>query len=361
MEETLVKLFRDQTVLSDQLKVRIDENGPLTFHEFMTAALYDPQHGFYTKGPLIGRPEGAFNTNAMFPAFAFALTQAIKQAEALIGEPLRILEFGGGTGELASNILSFLSSSLNNYSIIETSPSLREQQKQRGIDTVKSTETLSRAPTFVFGNEVLDALPVHRVMRDGSGELLELYVGLDDNRELMELPGQPSTPLLATRLQEEHINLGRGQVAEICLDFDGFLCTVQQVVSKGYVVFIDYGDEAVDLYSYKKLNGTLRSFHSQNQAFDPFDAVGKQDLTADVDFTALRQAACNAGFVYVGSVRQGTWLTDIGIEQYVFQSQDRQIAQFEIEQLTSMAKLGSCFDVQIFKTPGLPDGLTLHL
>ncbi|GJL63497.1 MAG: SAM methyltransferase [Nitrospirales bacterium] len=347
--------------MSDQLKVRIDENGPLTFHEFMTSALYDPEHGFYTKGPLIGRPEGAFNTNAMFPAFAFALTRVIQQAEALIGEPLRVLEFGGGTGELASNILSFRSSSVNNYIIIETSPSLREQQKQRGITTFSSLENLSPAPTFVFGNEVLDALPVHRVMRDGTGELLELYVGLDEDRELMEFPRQPSTPLLAKRLQDEQINLGRGQVAEICLDLDDFLCAIQHVVSKGYVVFIDYGDEAADLYSYKKLNGTLRSFRSQKPTFDPFDAVGEQDLTADVDFTALKLAAVKAGFSYLGSSRQGTWLKSIGIDQYVSQTQKKHHAQMEIEQLTSMAYLGSCFDVYIFKTVGVPDGLTLHL
>ncbi|WP_447969790.1 SAM-dependent methyltransferase [Nitrospira sp. M1] len=326
----------------------------------MTAALYDSEYGFYTKGPLIGRPEGDFNTNAMFPAFAFAIKQAITRAEALIGEPLRVVEFGGGTGELASNIIAFLASSLNNYTIIESSPSLREEQKQRGITSLASTETLSPAPTFVFGNEVLDALPVHRVMRDGSGELLEMYVGLDGDRELMEFPGQPSTPLLAKRLQDEHINLGRGQVAEICLDLEEFLCTIQGIVSKGYVVFIDYGDEATDLYSYKKLNGTLRSFRSHKPTFDPFDAVGEQDLTADVDFTALKQAASNAGFFYVGGVRQGAWLTDLDIKQFVNWSQDQEHALMQIDQLTSMAQLGSCFDVLIFKTAGLPDGLTLH-
>ncbi|GJL56998.1 MAG: SAM-dependent methyltransferase [Nitrospirales bacterium] len=326
----------------------------------MSKALYDSQHGFYTKGPLIGRPEGTFNTNAMFPAFAFAISQAITQAEALMGEPVRVVEFGGGTGELAANILTFLSSLRSNYIIVEISASLREQQRRRGITAVQATETLSPAPTFVLGNEVLDALPVHRVMRDGSGELLEMHVGLDDDGELVEYPGQLSTPLLAKRLDDERIALGRGQVAEVCLALDEFLYEVQRIVSKGYVVFIDYGDEAADLYSYKKLNGTLRSFRSQKPTCDPFDAVGEQDLTADVDFTALKHAASNAGFFCVEHSRQGSWLTNLGIKQFVDWSQDQEHALMQIHQLTNMAQLGSSFDVLIFKTAGLPDGLALH-
>ncbi len=339
-------------MLGDQLKAKIDEKGPITFHEFMSSALYDSQHGFYTKGPLIGCPNGAFNTNAMFPAFAFACMLSMKQAEALVGEPLRIVEFGGGTGELASNIISFFSSSPD-YTIIETSPVLRSMQTQRGLHTLESTETLSPAPTFVLGNEILDALPVHRIMIDGSSQLLELYVGLDDAGEFVEIPRKPSTPLLAKRLSDLKIRLGRGQVAEICLDLDDVVRKIQKIVSKGYVVFIDYGDEATNLYSYRNRNGTLRSFRVQTLTIDPFDSVGEQDLTADVDFTALKQAASNVGLIHEGSMRQGTWLRNLGIDQYIDQAEDRQKAQMDVEKLTSMTQLGSSFDVQIFKTKGV--------
>ncbi|MGB0910820.1 MAG: SAM-dependent methyltransferase [Nitrospirales bacterium] len=325
----------------------------------MTSALYDPQYGFYTKGPAIGSQDGAFNTNAMFPAFAFALASVIQEAEILIGEPIRVVEFGGGTGQLGANITSFFGHSLE-YIIIETSPSLRVQQKKHGLLTVESTELLLPGPSFVFGNEVLDALPVHRVMNDGSGQLQELYVELDEQGEFMEMPGAPSSPQLAKRLQDEDIHLGRGQIAEICLDLQDFLKKISHIVSTGYVLFIDYGDEAIDLYSHTKRNGTLRAFRSQRSMFDPFDSVGEQDLTADVDFSALRTAAEDSGFVSVGSMRQGTWLKRMGIERYMEQVEDTQNARTDIEQLTNMAHLGSTFDIQIFKTKGLPDGLGLH-
>ncbi len=326
----------------------------------MTSALYDPQYGFYTKGPAIGTQDGEFNTNAMFPAFAYTVGLAIQQAETLIGEPLRVVEFGGGSGELGANITSLSPSPLE-YIVIETSPNLRGQQEKRGLTTLDHASRLPPAPTFVIGNEVLDALPVHRVMSDGSGKLLEFYVGLDEQGEFTETPGPLSTTLLAERLQYENINLGRGQVAEICLEFHEFLRNIQRFVSKGYILFIDYGDEAPALYTHTKRNGTLRSFHSQRQTFDPFDAVGEQDLTTDVDFSAVRTAALNSEFIPMGSMPQGTWLTSIGIEKYLDQVEDSQKSRAEINQLTNMAHLGSTFDVQIFKTQGLPDGLGLHL
>ena len=326
----------------------------------MASALYHPQHGFYTTGPVIGRPEGEFNTNAMYPAFAFALFLAIQQAEKILGEPLRIIEFGGGSGELATNILSFFTSD-HDYIIIETSPSLRQRQQQRGLRSIENAEDLDAAPTIVLGNEVLDALPVHRVMQDGSGNLLELYVGIGDDGELTEWPDSLSTPLLAGRIQDEDIRLGRGQVAEICLELENFLLTVARPVSKGWLVFIDYGDVAENVYSYQRRNGTLRSFRAQRQTFDPFDFVGEQDLTADVDFTALSQAAEKVGLFKCGTrMRQGTWLKNLGIDQYQAYGPNRQMAVSEIEQLTSMAQLGSSFEVQVFKTGDLPDWPSLH-
>ena len=325
----------------------------------MASALYHPYHGFYSKGPSIGCPQGDFNTNAMFRAFAFALARAIKQAEEYIDGPLRILEFGGGTGELGENITSFLGSSIE-YIIIETSPNLREQQKMRGLTSFDRIEALQPAPTFVFGNEVLDALPVHRVMNDGLGKLTEMYVGLDGQGEFCEQPGPPSTPHLAQRLDDEGIGLGRGQVAEICLDLQGFLQDIQKIISTGYLVFIDYGDEAADLYTYTQRNGTLRSYRFQQRTFDPFDGVGEQDLTTDVDFSALRKAAQDAGFISAGKIKQGPWLKNLGIGEYLKTVENDQQAQNDLEQLTSMAQLGSTFDIHMFKTEGLPDGPGLH-
>ena len=325
----------------------------------MAAALYDPDLGFYTKGPGIGTQEGSFNTNAMFPAFAFTIARAIERADELVGETLRIVEFGGGTGELAANLVTFLGTP-HEYVIVDISPGLRQLQKGRGINTVESVIELLPAPTFVFGNEVLDALPVHRVMGSGKGELLELYVDIDSNGEFIERPDQPSTPLIAERLKIEGISLGRGQITELCLDLEPFLEKASKIMTKGYLIFIDYGDKASTLHSYRHRNGTLRSFRSQQAVFSPFEAIGDQDLTADVDFTALNFAARNVGFVPAGHLRQGPWLENFQIQDYSMVKTDKKSADQEIFCLTNPARLGSTFEVALFKTAGLPDGLGLH-
>ena len=325
----------------------------------MEAALYDPELGFYTKGPGIGTQEGSFNTSAMFPAFAFTIARAIVRADELVGETLRIVEFGGGTGELAANVVTFLGTP-REYVIVDVSPGLRQLQKGRGINAVDSANDLLPAPTFVFGNEVLDALPVHRVMGSGEEELFELYVDIDSNGEFIEIPDRPSTPLLAERLHVEGINLGRGHITELCLELEPFLEKASKIMTKGYMMFIDYGEKASTLHSYIHRNGTLRSFRTQQAVFSPFEAIGDQDLTADVDFTALNSAARKVGLVPAGHMRQGAWLNNLKIQDYSKCTTDQQAADQEIFCLTNPAKLGSTFDVALFKTAGLPDGIGLH-
>lgn len=345
--------MRHETSLARALRERILTYGPITFHEFMTVALYDPVHGFYTKGPSIGTPKGTFNTNAMFKAFAFALARAVEQTEDLLGRPLRIVELGGGTGELGTNIQTLLSRP-HDYIVVETSGGLRSVQRTRGLRVVAPEDEIDPCPSFVFGNEVLDALPVHRVMNDSHGNLLEMYVALDGDEQFTETFLEPSTPALMQRLENEGVRLGRGQLAEICLEFDRFLEQVAAVFSDGYLFFIDYGDRATRLYHHSKRNGTLRTFYGQARTYDVFDRVGDQDITADVDYTAVIDSATRIGLDHVGVQSQTDWLKEIGIADYVQISGDPGNAEQEIVQLCSPASLGSTFDVLAFKTPGLP-------
>ena len=346
---------RIDTELARVLKGKIRSRGPLTFRDFMSVALYDEDKGFYAQGPNIGSPDGPFNTNAKFPAFGYAIAQAIGQAEKNIGYPLRILELGGGTGQLGNRIQSFLPTP-HEYHVLETSPGLRANQEQRGLQAIQSLKTLPPGPTFVFGNEVLDALPVHRVMGMGNGEVVELYVDLDEAGEFSEQPGRLSTLELAERFRGENVQLGRGQVAEICLELKPFIKNIRQVVERGYVFFIDYGDRAVNLYSYRNRNGTLRSYYRQQQIHDLFFAVGQQDLTADVDFTAVISIAEEIGFEVDGPIPQGVWVQNIGMQDYKGFADDGESDLEEIDMLTRPSGLGSAFDVLIFKTSGMPEG-----
>ena len=345
---------RVETELARMVKKQIRQEGPMTFRDFMAQALFAPGLGFYATGPKIGTPGGAFNTNAMFPAFAYALTRAIEVAEEQLQERLRIVECGGGTGELGRRIQSYLREP-HEYVVIETSPALRTQQQSVGLHSVPSPSSLSPEPTFLFGNEVLDALPIHRILGDGNRAIQEQYVDLDKDGDFLEVFREPSSPLLQERLNQEGVFLGRGHLAEICLDLPNFLSQVSTVVSKGYLLFIDYGDEALNLYHFSRPNGSLRCFYRQSQVYDPFDRVGEQDLTADVDFTAVYSAAQEAGLEVVGHQSQGQWLRTLELAETWPASLPPMNSQaFGIDEILSPTRLGTAFDVLGFTTGGIP-------
>jgi SAM-dependent MidA family methyltransferase len=345
---------RAETPLGQILRDRILAEGPMTFRDFMDHALFHHEFGFYSKGPEIGSRDGTFNTNAMFPAFAYCLARAVEQAESILGEPLRIVEFGAGTGVLGARILSFLSTA-HEYVVVECSPGLRQKQEALGLRVVKDVEDLSPAPSFVFANEVLDALPVHRVMADGQGNLMEFYVSIDQEGGFEESFGAPSTPELSSRLKSESIRLGRGQMAEVCLGIDSFIQSAASIISKGYLVIVDYGNDASALYHYTRRNGSLRCYFQQQQVHDPFNHIGDQDMTTDVDFTALETAARLSGLETAGCAWQGTWLKNLGIHQFQQKGADSKDVLNQIEHLTNPARLGSTFDVLAWRTSNIPN------
>jgi SAM-dependent MidA family methyltransferase len=352
-------LQRIQTELARVMKDKIRTEGPMTFRDFMSASLFHETNGFYTTAPCIGSPVGPFDTNAKFTAFGFAVAEAMTQAAKVIGGSIRVLELGGGTGQLGACIVSCLSIP-HEYVVLETSSGLRAKQAEKGLKVVETLQGLTPAPTVVFGNEVLDAFPVHRVMGMGDEGVRELFVELDEDGEFCERPGPVSNQKITQRLQEEHIHLGRGHIAELCLEIKPFLHDLERVVKPGYIIFVDYGDKASNIYSYHHRNGTLRSYYQQQQIHDPFFAVGQQDLTADVDFTAVISEATSLGLEFAGWTSQGAWLKNLGIHNWIERGEDLYSRQREVDVLTGAASLGSTFDVLMFKTPGLPDGPGLH-
>ena len=143
----------------------------------------------------------------------------------------------------------------------------------------------------MVANEVLDALPVHRVVgRDGG--LRELLVTLDQAGVFAWLEAEPSTPALAERLAAEGVALADGQVTEVCLALDAWLADATRHLARGLVVLVDYAAEPADLHGAGR-TPTAPSGRSPatRWAADPFRHVGRQDLTATVDLAAVRAAA----------------------------------------------------------------------
>jgi SAM-dependent MidA family methyltransferase len=171
----------------------------------------------------------------------------------------------------------------------------------------------------ILANEVADALPVHGVTRR-DGRLWEIHVDWQ-NEAFAELLGEPSTPALAARLAAEGVELAEGQRAEISLAIDGWIEAVAGGLRRGLILIIDYGYPAAELYGPRRAAGTMLAYVNHRAHDDVLANVGRQDLTAHVDLTAIERAAARAGLVSVGVTSQAEFLAGLGITELVAEAQ----------------------------------------
>jgi len=305
----------------------------ITFARFMERALYEPELGYYRQ--LADRPTdaGYFLTAPETHAiFGWTIARRIEQMWADLGEPnpFGLVEYGAGSGTLAIAILEGLrrhgSSRLLEairYEPIEANQyrlaDLRRRFEESGLaDRLAPPGSPSDGPLPVTGvllaNEFLDALPVHRVVIRG-GELRELFVAWRER--FVEIVAAPSTPELARRLADDGLDPGRmaeGQVAEMSLGLEPWLDDVAARLARGYVVAIDYGYPAAELYGPRRLAGTLLGYRGHRVEEDPFTDPGLIDLTAHVDFTALQFLGERRGLRSVAFATQSEFLVASGLE-----------------------------------------------
>lgn len=317
-----------EPALLDQVRAEIAASGPLTFARFMTIALYDPERGYYrsaTERP--GRAGDFLTAPETHPIFGAALARQLDEVWRRLDRPKRFVlrEYGAGSGTLAASILAGLRDDGSGlvealvYEPIELNAHRRAQIEAR-LGPLPPTSTGAGASHFigaVLANEFLDALPIHRVEQH-EGRLWERYVDWDDAPgNLLERRSEPSTPALAARLAQDGVELAEGQVAEICLGLEPWLDEVGADLERGLVLVIDYGHRAPALYQPARVGGTLRAYAGQRAHADPFIAVGRQDLTAHVDLSALEAAALARGLDALGDVSQAAFLVGCGLEELV--------------------------------------------
>ena len=293
--------------------------GSIPFARFMELALYEPDHGYYRRaqaGP--GRVGADFLTAPeTHPIFGAALARQIEEIRGRIGAPdgFTIREYAAGGGALAEAIVRELDPGVR-YEAIELNPFRRAELEAR----VPRAQASAAAPArrfdgVVVANELLDAFPVHRVvLRDG--RLREIHVRWADGA-FADLETDPSTPALAARLANEGIALAEGQQAELSLGIEPWLAEVARDLIRGAVLILDYGYPAADLYSARRGAGTLLGYAGHRVVDDPYANVGRQDLTAHVDFTAVEDSARALGFDVLGRTSQAEFLVGVGAQDMV--------------------------------------------
>lgn len=306
------------------IRGEIDRAGPIPFARFMELALYHPVHGYYRSAAARPGRGGDFLTAPeAHPIFGRAIARHVDDAWRALGKPngFTIRELGAGSGALAAGIISGLAADASDlaavvrYRPVEVEPrrldELRDRLAAEGL--ADSLEADDGAPIvgIVIANEVLDALPTHRVVGRG-GRVREVLVGWSDGA-FLDVEDEPSTPAIAQRLAAEGIQLADGQHAEICLAVDGWVAGVAAGLQRGLVLLIDYGHPAAELYdAARRPAGTLAAYYAQRVHGDPYRAIGRQDLTAHVDVTTVERAAASAGLVHLGTTTQGRFLAALG-------------------------------------------------
>ena len=296
----------------------------------MAAALYDERDGYYLRRDLKrwGR-EGDYRTSPeRSPLFAATFAPYFAKLYEELGAPREwtIFEAGAGAGHFAEGLLTTLRRdypqifSATRYVIDEVSEDARERVSLRLNEFASQVEFRHLAEMaepvncgLVFANELLDAFPVHRVtMREG--DLSELFVSLDEADEFAFVELEPSTPRLASYLARSGIELSEGQVAEVNLEIERWMRSAGAVFKRGYLIIVDYGAEASDLYAAShRREGTLRAFHRHGFADNILARPGEQDLTTTVDWTNVVRVGEEFGLRTVSFERQDKFLLRAGL------------------------------------------------
>ncbi len=317
------------TMAERSIRRRIRRHGPITFSEYMTRALY-AAGGYYTR-PDRSPLADYYTSPQVHPAFGALLAVELYHCWNLLDRPAPfvVVEPGAGDGLLAHDILTAatylpdgFAPAIRYIAVDRQAASGWEAGFANGFRCVGDALRLpmSGAVGCVVSNELLDALPVHRVRMEPDG-LRELYVDVTpdvaDGYEgvLIERPGEPSTSALAQRLADAGVHLQPGQTTEICLLLDDWAESAAAALTQGFVITIDYGRTAVDLYDpAQRPDGTLVTYRGHVQTDSPLVDAGRQDITAQVDFTSLQRAGERAGLNTVGNVPQGWLLQRLGLQ-----------------------------------------------
>ncbi|HEX2240793.1 MAG TPA: SAM-dependent methyltransferase [Actinomycetota bacterium] len=293
--------------------------GPISFSDYMELALYHPDLGYYTRAPRSGW-EGHYVTSPQLdPAFGELWARGFRLMWELWDRPRRfeVIEIGAGEGGFAAAVLRATPEEFAaalRYVIVEPIAALRTRQRQHlegaPIEWVENLGDLSPIEIgCLFANEVLDNVPVDLVRRTRS-DLVEVRVEADHTGlTFTEVPLSGALRKSYARLQRSlppgHTTEARSRDAQLIKD-------AVAALQAGALIFVDYGHEERDLLSLP--NGTLMCYSEAGVDDRPLERPGTKDITAHVNWTALRRACKRQGLHVEGPLEQQRVLTALGLD-----------------------------------------------
>jgi SAM-dependent MidA family methyltransferase len=378
--------FMSESDLQQLISDRIQRDGPITFAEYMRMALYEPEYGYYVTGAAkMGWEADYFTSTDVSNLFAncmgrqlFAMWEKLKHPEHFI-----VLEQGAGRGHLAEGVRSwaqikapeffevldyrtedirggvdaittdeFEQSKTVRYSMKgeESNISLRYPQQDNPKATHHNTTPVPtrgrgsserEMPSVVLSNELVDAFLVHIVEKRGE-RLYEVFVDMQQDGRFCEVAGEPSKLEVVDYLDLYKIpwrTFEDGWRAEVNLDALRWIQRTAGLIRKGFVLTIDYGDKAKELYTAWRRRGTLLCYYKHQANERPLMHPGKQDITAHVNFSALIDEGRRHGMRLHKFTTQRLWLKSLGIEEELEQRYLNEFADAEFARATDRGQI----------------------
>jgi len=291
--------------LSDRLRDEIKRRGPITFHDWMQAALYDERDGYYRRADRIrqGRSGDYRTAPETSPLFGATFANYFAQCYFDLGSPdnWTIFEMGAGRGDFAHAVLNTLRTSFpdvfaaTRYLIGEIGDEARNAAARKLRDYSDRVQfqpldqLTSPFPGIIFSNELLDAFPVHRVIGCDGG-LRELWVDVNEAEDFAWRPCDLDERV-AEYCERIGLRLKEGQIYEVNLEAEDFVAQAARLIDRGFLISVDYGSDRADLLNAPhRTAGTLRSFRRHRMTDDVLSHPGERDLTTTVDWTQIQKA-----------------------------------------------------------------------
>jgi SAM-dependent MidA family methyltransferase len=358
--------MRVRSAVDQEIRALIHQHGRMTFAQFMQICMYSPRGGFYSsRGTRISAHFGTAPTS--HPVFGALLARQLAQMWHLLGDPpvFHVIEVGSGDGALAQAIVQAcgrmaprLEQALY-YVAVDYEPRWlpspdyplawdhgtgdemppSRQDARLGGQRVKTDglRAFRKIVGCILSNELIDNFPVHRFAIQG-GRVKEVFVTLARGK-LTEVLDEPSSPRLAERLTSLGVSLPEGYRGEVNLAMEDWTGQLAHALDRGFILTIDYGQLAPDLYSLQHHQGTLVCYHRHVASHDPYQHIGQQDITCQVDFTSLMRLGHQHGLTTVGYALQRQFLTNLGFASYLeaLQTQGLSAARTALSRMAMMA------------------------
>jgi SAM-dependent MidA family methyltransferase len=350
--------------LRGMIEREIREHGPIPFSRYMELCLYHPELGYYSRNAAQFGKAGDFYTSSdVHAVFGRLLARQFDEMWRALDSPATITlkELGPGRGLFAQDVLDWLEKKFpdffraTKYVLVEQSPALRERIEQtlsRHLESGKASltdehrpvESNKTAPTIIFANEFFDALPVQIVSSRGS-----LRIDTSDGRFIETWV--PSSAEDIEFLDRYSIHPEDGARIEVPLAAQRCAEEVLRGIDRGFFLAIDYGYTREEQLAGRHI-GTLKAIRQHSVSANPYEAPGEQDITADVNFTALASVAGKCGFEVQKLITQSQFLLGIGeANQFADAFEDCRMPQerakvaLQLKYLVTPAGMGESFHV----------------